>query len=370
MSGSRPASGGRGDKQAVAVLEEPDSADALQPPHAHGEPVLRGVLRAEPEHFVVEEIPLAPPDEEGDHAWLEVRKRGANTQWVASALARHAGVPLVDVGFAGLKDRNAVTTQWFSVSLAGRADPDWSDLAEPGVEVLRVSRARRKLRRGELAGNRFGLRVTSLHGEFDALAERVARVGETGVPNYFGPQRFGHGGGNLVHARAMFERRERVRDRHRRGLYLSAARSLLFNRVLASRVRLAAWTRALPGDLLLYDDGGTSRVGEAVDERQARALAVLQCHPSGPLWGRGRQGVDGEALAIESEALAGLAGWRNALEHAGLSQERRALRLVVADLHWQLDAAAGALEVGFSLPAGAYATVVLRELIEEVGAAP
>ena len=349
-------------------LEAPDIADAIDPPRAHGAPPVRGVLRAEPEHFQVDELPLAAPDDDGTHAWLEVRKRGANTQWVAAALARHAGVPLVDVGFAGLKDRHAVTTQWFSVALQGRPEPDWTRLEEPGVTVLQTRRGRRKLRRGELAGNRFRLRVSALEGDLDALAARLETVAAAGVPNYFGAQRFGHDGGNLEQARAMFEKRSRVRDRHRRGLYLSAARSLLFNRVLAWRVRGECWSRVLPGDVLVDADGIVGLPGEALPDepRRVQALASLLVHPSGPLWGRGRPLVSGETLALECEALAALAAWQTALEHAGLAQERRALRVAASELRWDIDRRAEALDVAFSLPAGAYATGVATGVLREL----
>lgn len=336
-------------------------ADAIAPPHAWGGPAVRGRLRASPEDFVVEELPKLAPDGDGDHAWLEVRKRGANTEWVARALARHAGVRPVEVGFAGLKDRDARTTQWFSVNLQGRTEPDWQALDEAGVEVLNTTRGRRKLRRGQLAGNRFVLRVRELSGDFGVLRAGLGRL-EEGVPNYFGPQRFGHGGGNLPEAASMFRRRQRMADRHRRGIYLSAARSALFNRVLARRVREDCWRRALAGDRLLAGDG-TSLPFDGRDAGMLAAVASARLHPSGPLWGRGRPLVEEQALALETAALADLAEWRNALEHAGLEQERRALRLVPVAPRWQLDEAGGVLEIAFELPPGTYATVVLREFV-------
>ena len=348
----------RDHRSAPPPLEEIDLGVALAPPRAHGEVIGHGVLRAVPEDFQVEELAAEPPhDAGGEHAWLRVRKTGANTEWVARALARHAGVKPLAVGFAGLKDRRAVTTQWFSVGLAGRDEPDWQTLAEPGVEVLAVRRGTRKLRRGELLGNRFTLRVTELRADPERLAARLAQVAEAGVPNYFGAQRFGHDGGNIARARALFERRLRTGDRHLRGLYLSAARSLLFNRVLAHRVLAGCWASALPGEV----PPDVPPHGDGVAAQESAGVPPA----SGPLWGRGRAAPTGQALAIESAALEGLDGWRHALEHAGLKQERRALVLQPGDLRWDMDGVAKVLEVSFWLPSGAFATVVMRELLAE-----
>lgn len=355
------------------------------PALAHGVPVARAVLRARPEDFVVEEIlgyepgPDAGADSPapyGEHVWLQLRKRGLNTDWLARRLAQFAGVRAGDVGYAGLKDRLAVTTQWFSVHLPGRAEPDWAafiQLFEPGELVL-VSRVRhsRKLKRGGLRGNRFVLRLSALRGDVDALEARLSRLREAGVPNYFGPQRFGHGGQNLVQARAMLLEGRRVRDRHKRGLYLSAARSWLFNRVLSARVAQGCWDTALPGDVLMLAGSHSHFCVETLDETVLARVASQDVHPSGPLWGKGERAVQDAAARVEDAALAGLEDWGRALAGAGLKQERRALRLGLADLSWTLTPPAGAepgaLILRFSLPAGSYATAVVRELMGDVNA--
>ncbi|QKT02344.1 tRNA pseudouridine(13) synthase TruD [Ectothiorhodospiraceae bacterium 2226] len=313
-------------------------------PYAYGGPRVRGRVRARPEHFQVDEEPLEPPLGEGQHLWVQVRKRGANTEWVARQLAQAAGVPPLDVGYAGLKDRHAVTTQWFSIDLAGR-DPDPAGLAGEDYEVLAVGRHPRKLRRGELAGNRFTLQLTDLAGDLDALETLLPVLGEQGVPNYFGPQRFGRGGDNLRRAALMLAGELRP-PRHQRGLYLSAARSFLFNQVLGARVAADTWRTALAGEAPFYGGQGYRR------------------GPSGPLWGRGRSPVFGAAAQVERDALAPYAALCEALEHVGLKQERRALALPVADLAWQRTEEGW--QLSFWLPAGAYATSVLRELVELV----
>lgn len=331
--------------------------------YAGGAPDVSGVLRAAAEDFVVDEDLGFEPDGDGDHLLLHIRKRNTNTEWLARDLARYAGIDPVDVGFAGLKDRHAVTTQWFSLHLPGGAQPDWRGYDNPDVELLGSYRHRRKLRRGGLRGNAFRLQIRDLRGNVDGLVERLRRVQEEGVPNYFGEQRFGINGGNLREALAMFADRNRVRDRHKRGLYLSAARSFLFNEVLSARVAAGNWLQALPGEVLQLA-GSQSFVECAVPtERIVQRIAAGELLTTGPMWGRGRPLGSGEAAALEQQVLAPYALWRDGLEHAGLEQERRALRLMVTDISWALDTTAATLTLGFWLPAGAYATTVLREVV-------
>ncbi len=330
--------------------------------HAGGEPAVRGVLRSTPEDFVVDEDLGYAPDGRGDHVLLHVRKRETNTEWLARELASFAGLKPVDVGFAGLKDRHAVTTQWFSLYLRG-AEPDWNSFPCAGVQILEARRHRRKLQRGELRGNRFRLVVRQLSGDLAALEAQLQRVKEEGVPNYFGAQRFGIDGGNLAEAEALLAGRSEVRDRHKRGLYISAARSLLFNTVLSARVAAGNWLAPLAGEVVLL--GATQSLvtcdapTPAIVERVARGELQL----TGPLWGRGCPLSSGAVLALEEDALAGYAAWRQGLEQVGLQQERRALRLQAQELEWTLDEQAATLTLSFYLPAGAYATTVLRELV-------
>lgn len=328
---------------------------------AYGPPPACAVLRGCADDFVVDEELGYAPDGDGEHVLLHLRKRDSNTDWVAQQIQALAQVRPVDVGFAGLKDRHALTTQWFSVALRGQAEPDWSALNSPQIQVLTVARHRQKLQRGDLAGNRFTLRLTALAGEQAAVAERLAAIRAGGVPNYFGEQRFGHDGNNLLHAQALFGGRVE-RDRHRRGLYLSAARSLLFNHVLQARVEAGSWNRALAGEALMWDtDPSHSFVAFVLDEVTARRVAAGEVHPTGPLWGRGRQPVKGAVAALEAAVLAPFADWCAGLEQAGLNVQRRPLRLPVRDLAWEFEAA-DRLLLSFRLDAGSYATAVVREV--------
>lgn len=326
---------------------------------AHRGPPLRAVLRASPEDFRVDEVLGYAADGEGEHVLLTVQKRGANTDWVAGQLARFAGVKPLAVGYAGLKDRHALTTQAFSVQLAGTPEPDWSTFPLDEVQVLASARHRRKLKRGALAGNRFVLVLRQVQGDRDAAEDVLRAIAGRGVPNYFGEQRFGHGGSNVERARAMFGGR-RV-DRKTRSMLLSAARSHLFNAVLAGRVREDTWDRGLPGEVWSLA-GSRSWFGpEPFDAALAERLARGDIHPSGPLWGRGDPPTTDDAGRRERAVAEAEPALVQGLADAGMDQERRPLRLLPRELTWRwLDDAA--LEVAFELPAGSYATVVLREL--------
>jgi tRNA pseudouridine13 synthase len=220
----------------------------------------------------------------------------------------------------------------------------------------------RKLRRGALRGNRFRIVVRELEAEVQGLEQRLQSIAAQGVPNYFGEQRFGRAGSNLRSAGRLFANPRLRLSRQQRGLALSAARALLFNAVLDRRVRAGCWDRALPGDALQLHGSHSYFIAGAVDAELQARLAALDVHPTGPLYGRGTPAPQGEALALESAVLADYPGWLAGLEAAGLEAARRALRLVVEDLQWQRPAA-DELQLAFALPAGGYATSVLREIV-------
>ena len=341
-------------------MSESESAQAPLP-WAYGAPPLQAQLRSTPEDFRVEEILGYDADGLGEHVLLWVEKRGANTDWVARELAKFAGVAPVAVGYAGMKDRHAVTQQTFSVQLAGKPGLDWSLFPHPEVKVLAATRHSRKLKRGALRGNRFVLVLREVQGDRDAAAQVLQQIAVRGVPNYFGEQRFGREGGNVAQARAMFAGRRVERDK--RSFLLSAARSQIFNDVLAARVERAAWDTPLDGEIWSLA-GSRSWFGpEPFTEVLAERLARADIHPSGPLWGQGEPPTQGEAGALEREIGAACSDLVEGLAKARMDQERRPLRLMPKDLKWHwLDD--GALELSFELPAGAYATVVVRELAQ------
>ncbi len=330
-------------------------------PFAHGGPPLTGVLKATPEDFIVEEVLGFEADGLGEHDLLWIEKRETNTVWLADELARFAKVEQVAVGFAGLKDRQAVARQHFSVQLPGR-QVDWSALALPGVRVLGVARHSRKLKRGALTGNRFELRLREIGGDRELAEERLQRLRERGAPNYFGEQRFGQDGGNLDRARRLFAGAKMGREQ--RSFALSAARSELFNAVLAERVRESSWDQPMSGELCILD-GRRTYFGPCEPEAELLArCATGEVHPSGPLWGRGGVPTGGACAALESRMLAGFPEFCRGLEQAGMEQERRALRMFARDLAfaWEDDC----LQLQFELPAGTYATSFVRELLAVV----
>lgn len=328
-------------------------------PFAYGGPPLSARLRVAPEDFQVEEILGYEPDGAGEHVMLWVQKRGINTDWLARELARFAGVAPLAVGYAGLKDRHALTRQFFTVQLAGRSDPDWSRFPDPDVQVLSARRHSRKLKRGALRGNRFVLTLREARGDRHAAEQVLEQLRDRGVPNYFGEQRFGREGGNLAQARSMFGGR-RV-DRQRRSLLLSAARSHIFNVVLAARVEQRAWDLPLDGEIWSLA-GSRSWFGpELFDDKLRERLARGDIHPSGPLWGRGAPPTRDAAARIEEVAAAANNDLAAGVVGAGMDQDRRALRLLPGSLEWRW-VEPDALELSFELPAGAYATVVVREL--------
>ncbi|WP_111643052.1 tRNA pseudouridine(13) synthase TruD [Marinimicrobium alkaliphilum] len=306
-------------------------------PRVLGEPEARAILRATPEDFQVDEVLGFEPSGSGEHWCIHLRKRGQNTDWIARQLASVAGVESRDVSYCGLKDRHAVTTQWFSIYQPKGAEPRWSEVENDDVQLLQVTRHNRKLRRGQHRGNDFVIRLRDLQGTSEeALEPRLQRLAREGAPNYFGEQRFGREGGNLPLAQALLVERRPIRRRQERGLVLSAARSWLFNQVLAERVRQGNWRALIDG------------------EPEAQA--------SGPLWGRGRPLTSGELGALEQKVLAPWQAWCDGLEHVGLNQERRALQLLPEDLSWHWQGAD--LVLRFRLGVGTYATALLRELCD------
>ncbi|MEJ2601768.1 MAG: tRNA pseudouridine(13) synthase TruD [Gammaproteobacteria bacterium] len=318
-------------------------------------------MKAVPEDFLVEEELSFEPSGDGPHHYLYVEKTGCNTPWVATRLARHAGVRAADVGYAGLKDRHARTRQWFSVPLNESHPTDWSNFAAEGVVVQEVTRNRRKLRRGALRCNRFRVRLTGMDADMDRVGERLARIAAVGVPNYFGPQRFGRQGGNLDLAKRLFAAgRLRRRDRQ---FALSAARALIFNELLARRVEQDNWDGLIGGDILILDGRGSVFAADPADADVGNRVARGELHPTGPLWGRGEPRPVGEAGRLESEVSSIWSGFAEGLEAAGTVMGRRSLRLVPRGLRWQPEDGGRCL-LEFSLPAGEYATTLVRELVD------
>jgi tRNA pseudouridine13 synthase len=329
-------------------------------PYFLGTPQAEGIIRSCPEDFVVEEVPRVHPEGEGSHLWLWVEKRSANTDWVARELARAAACAPRDVGYAGLKDRHAITRQWFSVPATGETREVLEKAVIEGVKILETRLHTRKLKRGTLDGNRFHLKIRSFEGDTEQTVRRLEQIRATGVPNYFGPQRFGHRGQNVEQGLRLLQNNTRL-PHNKKSIYLSAIRSFLFNQVLAERVRRGDWNVIIDGDLAMLD--GTQSIfpcekPDADIEDRARRLDI---HPTGPM--PGEKGTQPGGLAAEMEQAV-LCNWPQLTEvliAQRVQASRRALRLYPAGLEWGFDG--GELELVFALPPGSYATTVLREVL-------
>ncbi|MBK1729175.1 tRNA pseudouridine(13) synthase TruD [Halorhodospira halophila] len=330
---------------------------------AHGGPLGTARLRACPEDFRVDEQLPFQPSGVGEHCLIQVCKRGWTTEAVAKILAARAGVSRGAVSFAGLKDRHAVTTQWFSVHAPKACPALLPGCLEDGVEIVAATRNARKLRRGALGGNRFRLLVREVSAPRRAVERRLHAISRRGVPNYFGPQRFGRGGRNLQQARAWLLEGEPVRGRTVRGLLISAVRSDLFNRVLARRVAAGTWDTLLAGERAALDGTGSHFPVVAVDAPLRRRVAQGDVHPSGPLPGVGGDRPEGAVAALEDEVLAEEPELLAALAERGVRADRRPLRLMPRQLVWHWPDAQ-TLSLDFTLTAGAYATTVIAEVLE------
>ncbi len=326
----------------------------------HGEPRARGQIRQRPEDFQVDETLSFTPSGEGEHLLLHVQKREANTAWVAQQIARHYGVRPAAVSWAGLKDRNAVTRQWFGVHLPGLRPPVVYPKAD-NFTVLEHDFNHRKLRVGAISHNQFRLRISHLAGDADWLQQRLQLIKTHGVPNYFTEQRFGRDGSNLHKAQQLLLEGRRLR-KSEQALALSAARSYLFNQMLSRRIAEQRLNTVQAGDVLMLDQTKSVFVAQADELAALQArLDAQDCHTSCALPGAGRELAEGEALAWEQQCLAAYADWLQGLVRLRVSASRRAARLVPRDFHCELHP--NHLELAFRLPAGAYATAVLRELL-------
>lgn len=306
----------------------PDWARAL------GEPLFTCRIRSTPDDFVVTERLVIEFSGEGEHDWLWVEKRGANTAWVADQLAKHAGVSSRDVGYAGLKDRHAITKQWFSIRRPSGDGTDWSTFAAEGVEVSEQHRNHRKLKRGAHRGNTFqiALRGEDVDGLDEQLNERLLRIAEGGVPNYFGEQRFGREAGNIELGRAVLAGKRFPRNK--RSIGISALRSLEFNDELSTRVVDGTWNQILVDDTANLDGSGSVFAVDELTAELEQRCNELDIHPCGTL---------------------------PALDKIGVKAAHRPLRMRVGEIGWQRKDDAIWLE--FQLPKGSFATTVLRELV-------
>ena len=342
--------------------------------YAWGRPLVAATLKQTPADFVVtEHLPMSLSGE-GEHLWCWVEKSGHNTDGVVKQLAKHWRKPIHAFGYAGKKDRQATTYQWISVhDPKNRLACDRRPLKVPGVRLLDCQRHRSKCRRGQLQGNHFALCLRNITQPGvcatqtqKAVDARLHKIACQGVPNYFGPQRFGHGGQNLQAASEWFQtttlsrRSQNQVSKSMQGLYLSAVRAAMFNQLLSWRIDHQAWLTPWPGDVWWTPETGHHQAWLPADLSPMIETQALGGW-SGLLPGRGRWHTRGWPLAWERSVVAAHPLWMQGLEQKGVQASRRCLRVQPQSMTWQWGDAT-TLHCQFSLPAGSYATVVLREV--------
>ena len=332
-------------------------------PRAFGGSLSTGILKQSVQDFIVNEQLSFEPSGEGEHAYLYIQKNDLNTEDVAKCLAKHAGVTRKSVSFAGMKDKRAVTQQWFSVHLPGVSDPDWSLLNNDQIEIKKITRHLRKLKRGAIKFNSFEIIIQQLSADHQLIQQRVADISQQGVPNYFMAQRFGYKANNLSLAERIFYKNHKIKDRNKKGILLSAVRSYLFNEVLAERVSKQSWNKAIEGDTFVLDGTRNFFANETIDEEIIERIKSMDIHPSGCLFGTGKPEVLGKALAIEQAVLDNNQIFCDGLLKEKVAASRRPLRMKVSNFTVSfIDDSTACFS--FDLPSGSYATAVMRELFE------
>ena len=333
---------------------------SLDWPRVYGKPESTASFKLVPEDFQVNEYFAGEFSGEGEHIVLKIEKRGLTTEEVVKSLARLVNKPVKLISYAGLKDRQALTTQWLSIHAPGEEIEGVDKLEAPGWRVLEATRHNKKLRPGFLTGNHFTLKLREVSNEED-LAARIELIKASGVPNYFGEQRFGRESGNLIKAEEVLVQGRKVKDRFLKGMYFSAARSWIYNLILAKRVKELTWNVPLPGDVMQLSGSHSIFVIDEVDDEILKRVKENDISPASPLPGRGKNMVKGRALEMINEIYVDWQPWLTGLEKQGLEEAWRTNILHIEQLQYTIKDKTA--ELSFTLPAGAYATVVLRELV-------
>ncbi|MFT5108344.1 MAG: tRNA pseudouridine13 synthase, partial [Pseudoalteromonas tetraodonis] len=309
----------------------------IDPPRLLGDALGAARFKSRVEDFQVEEILGFEPSGEGEHCFLWLEKTNRNSNEVAGHLADRLGIRKRLISHCGLKDKHAITRQWFSLHLPGEESPSAEQLEDEGIRILQITRNGRKLRRGSHDGNRFIIRLRDCGFTTDAAESRWGKIITRGVPNYFGPQRFGRRGDNIRQAREMFSGAKEVRDRLLRGIFISSARSLLFNTVVASRVQQQTWDRPLAGEVFGFADNRSLVLPHNLRGDEAQRVGAGELELTAPLWGQGEPLSYDAVLDLEKQSVASHPEFTAGLEALNLRQERRVIRLIPlnASLRWE-----------------------------------
>ena len=331
-----------------------------------GKPRATGIIRSEPEDFQVEEELGFDPTGDGEHLWINVSKRLLNTMDVVTMIGAATGINKKDIGFSGQKDRNAVATQWFSLPHNNHPKSLVDQLANfcsvrTDLKLNHTALHSTKLRRGTHRSNRFQIRIRSFNGDRQDLESRLGRICTDGAPNYFGPQRFGRKSRNLKTAVNLFGGKVSGLDRNARSMAVSAARSWLFNQVLSERLGSMGSNEPVLGDAMQLDGSNAFFIHDGSDSSVVDRIRRHDIHITGPLWGLGELPTRGSVARFESSTVGKIRLLPAGLEHAGLRQQRRALRMIPRELRWSVEQG-HVLHLEFALTRGSFATALLREL--------
>lgn len=320
---------------------------------------IKGDLRTFASDFQVDEILSFQPSGEGEHLFLQVKKTDNNTDWVARQLQKKSDLTSRDIGYAGKKDRHSVSTQWFSLHLPGR-QIELSELEGEGYQIVAAIRHNKKLRRGSLLENKFEIIIRNVTGIVDdSLIEKVKQVG---VPNYFGKQRFGIDANNLIKADELLNGRIKIKNRNKRGLIISSARSLLFNLQLAQRVTENSWQRAVKGDCMMLAGSQSFFNTVELSSQENTRLREGDLHICGWLPGKQQSDASSEALNKEQASLKHYSAWLDGLTRLNLDSARRAYRCIPKNLN--VEQQDDSVKFSFSLAKGCFATSVVREFVD------
>ncbi len=328
--------------------------------YAYGMPTAFGQIKQSPSDFVVTEQLSFEPSGEGEHLFLFIKKVGLNTLDVCERIAKHFHIHPRNIAYAGLKDKNAITTQWFCFPFPIKSTLNFKGLESESIVVVDAVRNTKKLKRGAIKENKFEITLRNLNGELSSIEERIQLVKEQGVPNYFGAQRFGHNDSNLVNAKKLFSGKIRC-SRNKKSIYISAARSFLFNEILSQRVKDKTWNTLLDGDVATLNASRSFFAIGSVDTELHARLKKGDIHPGAALWGKGNLTAQFKVKELEEKIINSNLAFADGLVKQGLQQDRRATRLFVSDLTYKL--CANDLILSFNLVSGSYATCVLREIL-------
>jgi tRNA pseudouridine13 synthase len=388
----------------IADIDITAAADTAQLPQPMQPPLKKATYKANTTDFIVNEILPLDFTNEGEHLWLHIEKSGMNTAYLANLLSEWAEIPLRDVGYSGLKDRHALTTQWFSLRIPKKQLPATEfapiDIGETeSVTILAQHWHNKKLNRGTHRANQFVITLRDIQFENidtetpepeqllsakEAVEQYLSNISQSGVPNYFGPQRFGRNGNNIREALSLFARPPRAprpsskkskskrAPREQNTMELSAARSLIFNEILAARVRDGSWNTGLSGEVFNLDGSGSIFTSEEVDDTLRARLDSGDIHPTAVMWGIDNDKVSNAAADVENDIVESSPLLRQlaaGLEQRDIKAQRRALRLPIEALTWEWrdsEEDSQTLVLNFTLTTGSFATSVLASLVQQL----